>query len=183
MSLDRYFRFGKDRNKPGNGLKKRMSKRRKVRGKQVPRHSHKTSLLSSLLAERISEDGESPLYQVSFRKKPVVGKVFNAEEVKYVKTTGKVSDRINKIKDAYEKNNADITHVNREIENSANEDVIKSYNERLKDLLKLNKRLTRILSSPRVGLKARTKAVKLRVEEIAGFDDKFGSYICICKPV
>jgi hypothetical protein len=185
MSLSKYFRFGKDRNQEGNGVKKRMSRKPSSRTKPFSnkRKKNKSSLMSELLAEPLP-DGIG--YAVSFKKRPVIGKLFNALEIAYVNVNE--STFLNESLEKIEKLQADLMHIDRQLSNKElDEDSRAKYMEsreekvehlrpylRLSSLIQKNRRST---------LNAKTRPIRLRVVQIIEFDKGNHTYSVICEKV
>jgi len=119
MSLDRYFRFGKNRGKFGNGRKKKFDKynRTRQRGKNIPRSKYYNTLLDVSLCEPIHEEGGLPEFKVVFRNRPLLGKVFKSNMVDSENTNTKTKGYggFAPFLQAEENISANIEHTQREI--------------------------------------------------------------------
>ncbi len=213
--LDRAFRFGKDRGKVGNGRVKRMehaNKKSATKPFDCKRKSNKgvfTNALSDLLVEQVNEEGVNPEYMVSFRHKPLVGKVFTGIIIKHIHNKNNKSKFGLNILAAMENHHADMVHISREV-GIINEKLAMLADPKLSDeekahldkdsldaakaqYLEENKRIydevrkKQILAN-KINRMERSypviskKSILLRVTEIVERDKQFGSYTCIAVP-
>lgn len=216
-NLDRRFRFGKDRGKVGNGKIKKLEAANKKSStkpfncKRKNRRHIYTNALSDLLVEQINETGTDPEYMVSFRKKPLIGKVFTGIIIKHVydKKTHNESSKGIKILAAMENHHADMVHISREV-GAINEKLAMIADPKLSDedkahldkasleaakeeYLKQNKAIydeviKKQLLASKISKMTRSypviskASILLRVTEIVERDKEFGSYTCIAIP-
>lgn len=195
-SFDRYFKYGADRGKEGNGLKRRQERTRKLKPHNYPRLKKKgwyTNLLSALLAEDIG-DGK---YAINLNKRPLNGAIFEAQILKRYETKGSEpgKEHTDKLQELF----ADLTHASNELADVNNQ--IKELGEDVdtpEELTKLEELYTKNFADARNALSKqnaiannfvniqrmyqifKTKSIKLRV--LASSKGAEGTFDCLCEP-
>lgn len=214
-NLDRRFKFGKDRGKVGNGKIKRLEAANKKSStkpfdckRKSRRHTY-TNALSDLLVEQINETGTDPEYMVSFRNRPLVGKVFTGIIIKHIYNKSNESGVGLRLLASMENHHADMAHISREV-GAINEKLAMIADPKLSDVdkahldkasleaakeeyLKQNKAIydeviKKQLLASKISKMTRSypviskASILLRVTEIVERDKEFGSYTCIAIP-
>lgn len=203
LRLDRRFAFGENRGKEGNGKFKRQFRATRAR-KSKPfickrKHPYKTNALSDLLVEHsYNELLDKDEYLVSFKKKPLVGKCFIGQVVKYLeeKSTKVGHDILDKMEDFHDNMShigGKIGEITKKKEETDDPVLIAQYNaqidayqkehdnlyEKAKKYSKLGSKLSKEQRSyPLIKL----KKIRLRVIEVVEFDKYTNSYTCIAEP-
>jgi len=215
-NLDRRFRFEKDRGKEGNGKIKKLEAANKKSStkpfnckRKSKRHIY-TNALSDLLVEQISETGANPEYMVSFRNRPLIGKVFTGIIIKHIYNKSNESGVGLRLLATMENHHADMVHISREIGaineklvmiadpnlsdegkshldktslEAAKEEYLKQHNA-IYDTVKKKQVLANKISKMTRSYPVISKAsILLRVTDIVERDKEFGSYTCIAIPV
>lgn len=178
------FRFGENRGRVGNGrLKKLMRKKRSpiFSCKRKLKKGLHTNALSDCLVDDISES-DNKIYKVSFRNRPLIGKVFTGIEITRLSM---VTQDSNVTKEIVEKRDAiysHLQHISREIERLGEGEAADKYKEEYENQAdKLNNRIF-------IGRKSKSypvmkkRKIRLRVIDVVEYDDKFNSYVCIAEP-
>jgi hypothetical protein len=160
-----------------------MSKKKNNR-KQNKKKGIYTNLSSNCLVELISEEQELPEFAVSFKRRPLLGKVFIGQYITDFKYTQ--SEIGQDILDKAEKLEADITHINNELK-TAKDEVEKKYREQLEELMVRQQRIIPLVlrinkMRERASMVAKVEKVRLRVTEVIEFDKQTQSWVCICEP-
>lgn len=200
-SFDKYFRFGSDRGKVGNGLRKRQERLQKLTPTTYKRHvkkKWKNHLLSSCLAEDLGVteglDFKQHEYVVNFKNRPLLGKSFLAQVVTETKSAGTTVGK--KYTQPLQDKFATMQHYSNESaaltkkltdlkgdEETSTKSAIEAYDEKFKEaqaeLKILNKIASYFIPLQRDYNLYKTKNIRLRVIGVSKSSEKGWDCLCI----
>jgi hypothetical protein len=180
-TLKRRFRLGNEACKPNNGNTKRKRASRNVKIR-IPKLRKKKGCVNHVLTQCLASK-EGNYYFVSFRKKPVKHKVFEAQYISFFKEfTNSVGDFF---LDPLEKIQADIEAATQSKEKAKTDKTKKKYEDIIDAKLAKFSRLSRKAQSytrhSRSGVRVALKNISLRVLDCK-YDSTYDCYIARCEP-
>lgn len=178
--MNQRFRLGEDACKPDNGntARKRAMRKNKVRIPKMSKGKHANHLLSQCLASY-----EAGWYYVSFRKRPMNHKVFEAQLVTYFQEfTNQVGEFF---MEPLEKLQADIQAATQSRDKAKTKKTKDKYQKvidaKILEFARKSRKASEFTRHSRTTVKASLKNVRLRVLD-AKYDKGLKAWIARCEP-